>query len=182
MAAFAPDTITVGSASKAFWGGLRIGWVRAPRDRVGAVVSARLSLDLGAPLLEQLVLVELLNDPDAVLRHHRDRLRESRDALAAALERSLPDWSFVLPRGGLALWCELPAPVSSALAGSAEQRGLLLPPGPSFAAEGGLERYVRLPYTQAPEVLTEAVARLVPAWDEARHHRGAGRRRPPLVA
>ena len=30
FAAYAPDTVTLGSTSKSFWGGLRIGWVRAP--------------------------------------------------------------------------------------------------------------------------------------------------------
>ena len=34
FAAFAPDTITLGSSSKSFWGGLRLGWIRAPHDQV----------------------------------------------------------------------------------------------------------------------------------------------------
>ena len=33
FAAHLPDVVTLGSASKAFWGGLRIGWVRAPQPR-----------------------------------------------------------------------------------------------------------------------------------------------------
>jgi DNA-binding transcriptional MocR family regulator len=182
MAAFARDVVTVGSASKAFWGGLRIGWIRSPRDRVGGLISSRLSLDLGAPLLEQLVLLHLLEDPETVLTHHQARLRESRDALAVAVRNALPDWEFRLPHGGLALWCELPAAAASALAASAEREGLLLPPGPSFAPEGGLERFVRLPYTHAPDVLEEAVRRLATAWERARTDRRVARRRPPLVA
>jgi DNA-binding transcriptional MocR family regulator len=180
--AFADDTITVGSASKAFWGGLRIGWIRAPEDRVGALVGSRLTLDLGAPLLEQLVLAELMAAHEGVLTHHREQLRASRDALADALARRLPDWRFHPPAGGLALWCELPSPLSSALSTSAERHGLLLPAGPSFAPEGGLERFVRIPYTQRPELLTEAVDRLASAWEHARRHRGTTRRHSPLVA
>ena len=60
FAAYAPDTITIGSASKAFWGGLRLGWLRAPHARMDALTQARLGLDLGAPVLEQLVLARLL--------------------------------------------------------------------------------------------------------------------------
>jgi DNA-binding transcriptional MocR family regulator len=183
FAAFADHAITVGSASKAFWGGLRIGWIRAPRDRVGALVSSRLTLDLGAPLLEQLVLAELMAERDEVLEHHRRQLRASRTALADALAQRLPDWRFRTPPGGLALWCELPSPHSSALSTAAERNGLLLPAGPSFAPEGGLERFVRIPFTQRPEVLEEAVDRLAGAWDQAQRDRGgATRRRPPLVA
>jgi DNA-binding transcriptional MocR family regulator len=182
FAAFADDTITVGSASKAFWGGLRIGWIRAPEDRVGGLVGSRLTLDLGAPLLEQLVLAELMTGHEAVLEHHREQLRASRDALADALAKRLPDWRFLMPPGGLALWCELPSPHSSALSTGAERHGLLLPAGPSFAPEGGLERFVRIPYTQSPEVLLEAVERLVPAWSDAQTRRRPSRRRSPLVA
>jgi DNA-binding transcriptional MocR family regulator len=88
----------------------------------------------------------------------------------------------VLPQGGLALWCELPAARSSALAAAAERHGLLLPAGPSFAPEGGLERFVRLPYTQSPETLTEAVRRLARAWEETGRRPGKVRRPSPLVA
>ena len=63
FAAGNPDTITVGSASKAFWGGLRIGWIRAPRSLVRPLVESRASVDLGAAPVEQLVLAELLAGP-----------------------------------------------------------------------------------------------------------------------
>jgi len=173
MAAHATDSVTVGSASKAFWGGLRVGWLRAPDHLVGALVASRLSVDLGAPLLEQLVLGELLRQRDPVLDHQRDRLRTRRAALAGVLAELLPDWRFRMPRGGLALWCELPEPLSSALTVAAERQGVQLAPGGSFAPEGGLERFVRLPYTRSEDELTEAVSRLAVAWQDAQRHRAA---------
>ena len=36
FAAYAPDAITIGSASKTFWGGLRLGWIRAPHGQMDA--------------------------------------------------------------------------------------------------------------------------------------------------
>ena len=180
--AHASDAVSVGSASKAYWGGLRIGWLRAPADRVGALVSARLSLDLGAPLLEQLALTALLERHQEVTAARREQVRTSRAALVAALADRLPDWRFTPPQGGLALWCELPAPLSSALTAAAERQHVLLASGASFAPEGGLERYLRLPYTRSPEDLTEAVARLAVAWQDAQRHRTTPGRRDPLVA
>lgn len=180
--AFAPDTVSIGSASKAFWGGLRIGWLRAPDHRSGALVSSRLSLDLGAPLFEQLVLVELMQRREEVLAARREQLRGSRTALVSALRERLPDWRFAQPAGGLALWCELPEPLSSALTTAAERRHVLLAPGASFAPEGGLERYLRLPYTASPEDLDQAVTRLGLAWEDARRHRSPSSGRTPLVA
>ncbi len=182
MASHIADCITIGSASKAFWGGLRLGWIRAPRRRAGDLVSARLALDLGAPLVEQLALTHLMARRREVLAHHRERLIGSRDALAAALRERLPDWSFVMPRGGLALWCELPEARSTALVASAEEHGVLLAPGPSFTSDGSHERYVRLPYSRPAEELVEAVDRLALAWEDAQRRRRTRRRGVPLVA
>jgi DNA-binding transcriptional MocR family regulator len=182
MAAFTRDAISIGSASKEFWGGLRIGWLRAPRERVGALVSSRLSLDLGAPLLEQLVLTHLLGSRDEVRAHHREQLARSRRVLAEALHVRLPAWRHLLPRGGLALWCELPEPLSSALTTAAERQGVRLAPGPAFAPEGGLESFIRLPYTRPAEELDAAVQRLAVAWEDAKRHRTAPAGRSPLVA
>ena len=160
----APDTITIGSASKAFWGGLRLGWIRAPREQMDRLTRARVSLDLGAPVLEQLVLTRLLADPAPVLSANRARLREQRDALAAAVRSDLPDWRFRLPTGGLALWCRLPGAHATALVAEAQRRGVILAPGPVFAVEGGLDTFVRIPWTRPADELAEAVRRIADAW------------------
>lgn len=165
FAAHHPDTVTLGSASKSFWGGLRIGWIRAPQERVAALVAARLTVDLGAPVLEQLAALHLMADRDAMLTERRQRLTASRAALVAAVSAELPSWSFRVPAGGLSLWCALPRPVSSRLVAAAEQAGIQLAAGSAFAPEGGLDSFVRLPYTQPPEVLTDAVRRLAVAWE-----------------
>jgi DNA-binding transcriptional MocR family regulator len=180
FAAFAPDTVTIGSASKSFWGGLRLGWIRAPRAQVERITNARVGLDLGAPVMEQLVLTRLLAERESIVAGHRVRLREQRDALVAAVTELLPDWRFRLPGGGLALWCELPGAFGTAVTTEAERRGVIVAPGPAFAAEGGLDSFVRIPWTRPPEELREAVVRLASAWDGVRDRtpgatRGTGR-------
>ncbi|MBS2937315.1 PLP-dependent aminotransferase family protein [Nocardioides sp. J2M5] len=168
LAAFARDAITIGSASKSFWGGLRLGWVRAPLDQVDRLLRARVGIDLGAPVFEQLVLADLLDHADEVLPVHRARLAAGRDAVVAAVREHLPSWRFRVPEGGLALWCELPEPLGTAVTEEAARRGVVLAPGPVFAVEGGLDRFVRIPWTASPEALTEAVRRLAAAWDHVR--------------
>jgi DNA-binding transcriptional MocR family regulator len=164
FAAYAPDAITIGSASKSYWGGLRLGWIRAPRSQMERLTQARVSMDLGAPVLEQLVLVRLLADADAILAANRVRLREQRDALVDAVSELLPEWTFHRPAGGLALWCRLPGAFGTALAAEAERRGVIIAPGPVFAAEGGLDRFVRIPWTRPADELVEAVRRVAVAW------------------
>lgn len=160
-----PDTLTAGSMSKPFWGGLRIGWLRVPGARMDEITRVRMSLDLGSPILEQLAAVRLLAD-DRLLDQRRCQLRASRDAALDALARHLPDWRVRRPSGGLHLWCALPEPVSSALAVRAEKHDIALAAGPEFAPEGGLDRFVRIRFTQPPEVLADAIERLAQAWRE----------------
>ena len=179
FAAFAPDAITIGSASKAFWGGLRLGWIRAPRELVDALTRTRVGLDLGAPVMEQLVLLRLLDDADTVIAEQRRRLREQRDRLAAALAEHLPEWRYRLPGGGLAMWCELPEALGTAVVDEADRLGVIVAPGPAFAVEGGLDRYVRVPWTRPPEVLEEAVRRLARAWERVTGSRGGRPERGP---
>ena len=169
FAALAPETVTLGSTSKSFWGGLRIGWVRCPDGVLERLMDARVALDLGSPVLEQLVAARLLARRDELWADQRRRLREQRDALAAALRTELPDWRFRLPRGGLSLWCELPvtgtpASGATALVMEAERRGVVVSPGSVFAVDGGLDSFVRIPFTRPADELRTAVARLAEAW------------------
>jgi DNA-binding transcriptional MocR family regulator len=183
LAAFHPRTVTLGGASKTYWGGLRIGWIRAPRDLMGPLAEARLTLDLSAPILEQLVLLRLLDGREEILAERRARLRVARESLTAALAEHLPDWSVPAPDGGLCLWVELPQPLSTSLAIAAERHGLVLAPGPQFAVEGGLERFLRLPFTDhSPDVLGEAVRRLALAWREAQAGRAGRHTASAMVA
>ncbi|MBK0866180.1 PLP-dependent aminotransferase family protein [Saccharopolyspora sp. HNM0986] len=152
--------ITLGSAGKSFWGGLRLGWVRAPEDLVQRLLLDRAAVDLGSPVLEQLLLTELLRDPDPVLRRRREEVARLRDVLIAELAEHLPGWRFRVPDGGLSLWCDLGSPVSSRLVVAAEQHGLRLVPGSRFAVQGSLERYLRFPYTLPVDELRQSVRRI----------------------
>ncbi|GAA2838718.1 PLP-dependent aminotransferase family protein [Kribbella solani] len=169
FASYDPDgVITVGSVSKSFWGGLRIGWMRVPSSLVARVLDARASLDLGAPVLEQLVVADLLRQRATLLPERRAALAQRRDALADAVARDLPSWNFRLPGGGLSLWCELPEPVGSSLVGVAQRNGALLVAGSRFSPDGGLESFVRLPFTLEVDALREGVARVAESYASVR--------------
>jgi DNA-binding transcriptional MocR family regulator len=177
----AETVIAIGSMSKAFWAGLRIGWVRASPTLVQRLALARATVDVSSPVVEQLVTAELLADPHAVLSAQRATLRARRDALAAALRATLPGWRFALPRGGLSLWVALDAPRSSALAAVADRHGVRVAAGPRFGVDGAFERFVRLPYTVAEPRLAEAVERLAVAWRAVAAEDGAHAAEPPAL-
>ncbi len=166
--------VLVDSASKVFWGGLRVGWVRAPRDLIMPLIQSRMTLDLGSAAFEQLVLAELLTEGGQTAAAGRATLRSGRDHLLGELAATLPDVEAHCPSGGLSLWLTLPDRMSSKLTAAAARHGLLLTPGPRFFTRAGSagERHLRLPYTQSTETLTEAVRRLRLAYDEVS---GSGR-------
>ncbi len=152
------DVVTIGSASKSYWGGLRIGWIRANPSLIGRLAGSRAGHDLGTSVMDQLAAGFLLEDADAILDTRRAELRERRDVLESALADHLPDWTYRRSTGGMSLWLQLPAPVSSALAATAPAFGAVLAAGPRFGVEGAFERFLRMPYTREPAELTAAVA------------------------
>ncbi len=155
--------LSIGGMSKPYWGGLRIGWIRAAAPLVQRLAVLRTGVDMAGPVLDQLVAARLLRYRAAVLAERRVQLHERRAALVSALRAELPEWRFRVPAGGLCLWLELDAPISGALARSAESYGVRLAAGPRFGMDGTMERFLRLPYTLPPDQLTDAVKRIAAA-------------------
>jgi DNA-binding transcriptional MocR family regulator len=156
--------LTVGSMSKSFWGGLRIGWIRAERSTLATIAALRPSIDMGTAIVEQLAAASLLVAEDEILPERRDVLRARRALLLDLLDEHLPDWQPLPGTGGMSLWVRLPAPMSSALSAAASRLGLEIPPGPRFGVDGTLERFIRVPYTLPENRLTAAIETLAHAW------------------
>ena len=156
--------VCVGSASKSFWGGLRVGWVRGHPDLVAALAQRRAHVDLGTSVLDQLVTVELLARADEVLGQRRSVVRAQRDALTAMLAQALPDWGVPAPAGGLSTWVDLGRPVSTALAALAHGHGVRIAPGTAFGVDGTFDDHLRVPFSQPVDALRRAVDGLAAAW------------------
>jgi DNA-binding transcriptional MocR family regulator len=165
--------LAIGGMSKPYWGGLRIGWIRAAAPVVARLAATRVNVDMASPVLDQLVAARLLGSREAVVAARRAQLLARRDALLGALAEHLPGWRCAVPSGGVCLWVELDAPVSSALARAVGERGVRVAAGPRFGTDGTMERFLRLPYTLPEDDLVEAVRRLALAREEldrsARH-------------
>lgn len=183
FAAFAPEACTVGSVSKSHWAGLQVGWVRAPRDQVARVLAARAALDLGAPVLEQVLVAAMARGGVHALDSVREDCRRQRDCLLEALRAQLPDWQVEVPGGGQSLWCRLPTESASALAENCAARGVLIAAGSAFAVDGvGLDRFVRLPFSLEPALLLRAVTVIAEEWNALRAARPARPRVRGIVA
>lgn len=160
--------VRIGSLGKTVWGGLRIGWIRAEVPLIRRLVAMRPAHELGTPEFEQAVATEVLADFPTVVAQRSHLLRTGRDLLLAGLADALPEWRLPRVHGGVSLWIELDAPLSSALTIDARSHGLLLSAGPRFSVDGGHERHLRVPFTASADELTRAVSVLGERWPRVR--------------
>ncbi|QTE28198.1 MocR-like transcription factor YczR [Pengzhenrongella sicca] len=167
-AAPAGALVAIGSTAKAFWGGLRVGWIRGSRELVARLARERARDDLSTPVLEQLVAEQLLTSGAEILLARRAAVRAQRDGLIELVGRLLPTWQVSAPAGGLSLWVHLGWPASSALAAVAPQHGVRVAPGPSFGVDGSFEDRLRLPFGQPLPEAARGIEALAAAWRSLR--------------
>jgi DNA-binding transcriptional MocR family regulator len=170
LAAYGRDAqiVSVGSLSKVFWAGLRVGWIRASRPLVAQLGRLKAVADLGTSLVSQAIAVNLLAGADRIWDLRRAELAGRLSLLQGLLERYLPDWTWRRPGGGLCVWARLPEGSSTELARIAGRHGVLIAPGPVMSPTGQFDEHVRLPFDHRPEVLEQGICRLGLAWQDYR--------------
>lgn len=169
LASYGGNVVTLGSASKGFWGGLRVGWLRADPLLVERLAVVKGAEDLGTSLPAQVVTARLLARADEARAYRRTTLGASRGLALSLLSDTLPDWRPWTPAGGASLWIELPEGASAtALAERAGRAGVDVLPGPTFSCRDGLDGWLRLSYAAPPGNLTEGLHRLAALWRRSR--------------
>jgi DNA-binding transcriptional MocR family regulator len=170
--------VSIGSLSKLFWAGLRVGWIRASRSVIAQLGQLKAVADLGSSLVSQAIAAGMLADAERISDLRRRELTERLALLEDLLHGTLPDWRWRRPKGGLSIWARLPAGSSTELAQIAGRRGVLVAPGPLMSPTGQFEEFIRLPFDHEPAVLREGLRRLASAWqsyatalDSHRHSR-----------
>jgi DNA-binding transcriptional MocR family regulator len=156
--------LTVGSLSKPIWGGLRVGWVRAPAELVRRLAAQRVAVDMSGSMLDQVAATAIMSELDELAEARRTELRPRRDALLSAVREYLPGWRICPPAGGLSAWAELDAACATPLTALAAGEGVQLVPGSRFGVDGTLERFLRLPFALPAPRIEEAIRRIAVAW------------------
>jgi len=130
--------VTVGSFSKSYSPGVRVGWGLLPRELLGPVLSAKGNFDFGSPNFNQLLMATVVETGlyDAHLEKLHESYRRKIDAILEAADVFLApiggvEW--VRPRGGLYVWLRLPETIDTGLDGPLFDRavaeGVLYVPG-----------------------------------------------------
>jgi DNA-binding transcriptional MocR family regulator len=156
--------ITIGSMSKLFWGGLRLGWIRASAQVVSRLAQVRGGTDLGTSLVPQEISLRLFDHVDEAMAIRRDQLTTGLATLTGLLTEHLPGWTWQQPSGGASLWVRLPHGDATHFAQVALRYGVALLSGATFSCTGAGDDHTRLPYALSAEPLRNGVLRLAQAW------------------
>jgi DNA-binding transcriptional MocR family regulator len=159
------DVVYLGSFSKTFASGLRVGWALVPpavRDRL---VLAAESAALCPPSFTQMIVSRYLGAHDwrSQIKTYTEAYRDRRDAMLEALEAHMPEgctWN--VPDGGFYVWLSVPEGVDTkAMLPRAVTGRVAYASGTGFYADGFGSRQLRLSYCYpTPERITEGVRRL----------------------
>jgi 2-aminoadipate transaminase len=156
--------IYLGSFSKTFAPGFRVGWVVAPHGIREKLVLASEAAILSPSSFSQMVLEDYFSNQDwkAQIDVFRDLYRERRDAMAAALARYLPNIRHTMPTGGFYLWLTLPEQLDSKeMLPRAITELVAYTPGTAFFANGQGRGNLRLAFCYPePDFITEGIKRL----------------------
>src|SRR5829696_8477398 len=147
-----PDVVLqMGTFSKTFFPGVRLGWAAGPADVVAELVAAKQNTDQCAGALGQR-LVEEYGHAGGFERHlpgARALYASHWAALSAALRRHMPEGvSWTEPTGGFLTWVTLPDGLDAmALRPAALDAGVAYVPGPPFHAGDGGANSMRLSFS-----------------------------------
>jgi DNA-binding transcriptional MocR family regulator len=161
----ATNVVYLGSFSKTFAPGLRVGWVLAPPAVREKLILAAESATLCPPTFNQMLVSRYLATHDwrRQIKAYREVYAERRDAMLAALGTHLPaGCSWTTPAGGFYVWLTVPPGVDSkAMLPRAVTARVAYASGTGFYADGSGGSELRLSFCYpTPERITEGVRRL----------------------
>jgi 2-aminoadipate transaminase len=166
----ADNVIYLGSFSKTFAPGLRVGWVLAPHAVREKLVLANESATLNPPVFNQMMVSRYLANFDWLgqVKAYRQTYAERRDAMLGALETHMPaGTTWTRPDGGFFVWVTLPEGFdTAAMLPRAVTARVAYVPGTAFYADGFGSRQMRLSFCfPTPERIVEGVRRLAAVLD-----------------
>ncbi len=159
------QVLYLGSFSKTFAPGFRVGWVLAPHAVREKLVLAQESATLCPPVFSQYAVSTYLeqNDWRGQITAFKDMYRARRDAMLHALGETMPPGTtWTRPAGGFFVWVTLPEGLDSqAMLPRAVTARVAFTPGTAFYADGLGSRNMRLSYCfPTPERIRVGVRRL----------------------
>lgn len=157
--------VFLGSFSKTFCPGLRLGWVNASPELLEKYIFVKQGSDLQTSSMAQRELNMFMDDYD--LDKHIEKIKhvykKRRDLMMETIKNEFPkEAKYTYPEGGLFTWVELPEHINTRdLMVKAVENKVAFVPGGSFFPSGDKENAMRINYSNMPEdKIVEGITRL----------------------
>ena len=166
MRALDDSVIYLGTISKMFAAGLRVGWIMAPPGVISKINLAKQGTDLSGSVFDQKMAAAYFSQTpwQNTLQKFVKTYDKRRRAMLAALEEYFPpEATWTHPEGGFFVWVTLPPYVdANSMLAEALEHGVIYAPGDSFYPDGKRGRNsMRLNFSyESPENINEAIRRL----------------------
>ena len=162
----APErTLHLGSFSKIFAPGFRLGWIIGPEELLEQIYVCKQCLDLCPPVFDQYLAAEFMGSGalDENLTHTIAEYRQRRDDMVNLLQKYMPEGvSWTYPEGGLFLWLTLPEQIDTvALYDRALSAGVAYVAGSFFYTDGSHRNTMRLNFSFIDKAKMEPGIRLL---------------------
>ncbi|MBP5332681.1 MAG: PLP-dependent aminotransferase family protein [Bacteroidales bacterium] len=156
----APErTLQLGSFSKIFAPGFRLGWIIGPEPLLEQIYVCKQCLDLCPPVFDQYLAAEFIGSGalDANLVKTIAEYRRRRDLMVGLLEKYMPQGvSWTYPEGGLFLWLTLPENIDTvAMYDEALSKGVAYVAGCFFYTDRSHRNTMRLNFSYIDEAKME---------------------------
>jgi len=165
------EVVSIGTFSKTFLPGLRVGWVIAHSEVIARMSRAKQTMDSSTGTLAQRIVLEFhrRGGADAHIGRLREIYSEKQDRAHIALARELAGTGITWndPDGGFYFWVRLPQGASArALLDLALEEGVAFVPGDAFAIDADHRSALRFSISApTPDRIDEGVRRLRRAFD-----------------
>lgn len=147
--------LSLGTFSKIFCPGYRIGWVAGDKEVIKKYVLVKQGADLQCNTIAQREIAKYLEmyEIDKHIDKIREVYRKRRDLTVKTMEEEFPDGvTFTKPQGGLFAWVELPDNINARnVLEVCLRRNVAFVPGGSFFPNGGKENTFRINFSNMPE-------------------------------
>lgn len=159
------EVIYLGTFSKIFAPGLRLGWVIAPRPILARFLLAKQAADLCGSAYAQTTAERYFADPRwrKTLQELTRAYGERRDAMIESLTEHFPaEARWTVPAGGFFVWVEMPSFLDcKSILAEAVERGVTYVPGDAFYPDGRGRNCMRLAFCYVePDAIREGIRRL----------------------
>jgi len=145
---------TIGTFSKLFWGGLRIGWIRAAPHIIKRLASFKAINDLGCSIFDQHLALALCEHMQEARLYRYQEISHHLNIAEQIIKKHMIDsWRWVRPSGGTAMWIDMQGQDAPTLCQKAQRHHLFLSAGSDYSIYENFGNFIRLPFIRPVETM-----------------------------